>query len=126
MLRKLDSLLFYVTDVNKTVSFYERIGFELVKSEKGFGIVKLGEFELHFHDKEEADKPEFRKEALAEPKGAGLYIYVLVEDIDSYYKSLVDKGIEPSSEPRNWPWGNREFALRDPDRYKLVFYEPLK
>lgn len=32
-------------------------------------------------------------------------------------------GMKPSSEPRDWPWGRREFVLRDPDGYKLVFFK---
>lgn len=27
--------------------------------------------------------------------------------------------------PRDWPWGNREFVLKDPDGYKLVFWHEL-
>ena len=126
MLQKLDSLLFYVTDAKRTVAFYRTLGFEVRKDDKGHGIVRLGDFWLHFHDKDEEGNPEFREEAQAEPKGSGLYIYVGVKDINGYYKMLLEKGIKTSSEPRDWPWGNREFALRDPDGYKLVFYEELK
>jgi catechol 2,3-dioxygenase-like lactoylglutathione lyase family enzyme len=126
MIKKLDSILFYVTDTERTVAFYQNLGFELMEKEPGRGVVKLGDFWLHFHNKGDEKKPEFRAEAMTEPKGAGLYIYIDVKDIDGFYQSLVKKGIKPSSEPRDWPWGNREFVLRDPDGYKLTFYEQLK
>ena len=113
-------------DVKKTADFYKQLGFELVKLQKGMAVLKLKEFELHFHDKNEEDKPEFRKEALAEPKGSGIYIYVEIEDADKYFELLQNQGIKPSSEPRDWPWGNREFAVRDPDGYKLVFYQIIE
>lgn len=125
MLKNLDSLLFYVTSVETTVTFYVQLGFTLVKKEKGMGVVKLGSFELHFHDKNEEEKPKFRDEALAEPKGKGLYVYIETESIDRYYESLTNKGIKPATYPRDWPWGNREFVVKDPDGYKLVFYQPL-
>jgi uncharacterized glyoxalase superfamily protein PhnB len=49
-----------------------------------------------------------------------------VDDVDSTYQELVDKGLTPSSQPREWPWGNREFVIRDPDGYKLVIFKKLK
>lgn len=122
MLKKLDSLLLYVTDTHKTAEFYRQLGFEVVKEEDNFTLARLGDFELHCHDRTEVT---FRNESLVEPKGAGVYIYVNVENIDQHFQILKGKGLQPSSEPRNWPWGNREFVIRDPDGYKLVFYEPL-
>ncbi|MDP2720663.1 MAG: VOC family protein [bacterium] len=126
MLKKLDSLLFYVSNVNKTAEFYKELGFEQRTTKKGMAVLNLSEFSLHFRDKNEENKLEFRAEATAEPKGVGLYIYIEVGDIDNYYKGLLDKGLKPSSKPRDWPWGNREFVIRDPDSYKLVFYQPIK
>lgn len=52
-------------------------------------------------------------------------IYLIVDDVDETYKELLEKGLKPSSEPRDWPWGNREFVIRDPDGYKLVFYREI-
>jgi len=120
--KEINALVMYVLDTAKSVAFYERLGFEVVRNEKGHGTVRLKEFELSFHDQQEEDKPEFRDDALAEPKGTGLYIYAEVGDVDAYFKTLMEKGVKTSSEPKDWPWGAREFALRDPDGYKLVFY----
>ncbi len=72
-------------------------------------------------DKE--DKPEFQKEAHLDNKGAGLYLYISVDNVDDFYNDLVAKGFKPKSEPRDWPSGNREFVMRDPDGYKLVFFK---
>ncbi len=49
-----------------------------------------------------------------------------VENVDDYYKQLLDKGIKPSSEPKDWEWGNREFVVKDPDGYRLVFFNKVK
>ena len=68
-------------------------------------------------------KEEFRKEAQLEHKGAGIFLYLSVENVDEAYKDLIAKGFNPSSEPRDWPWGNREFVIRDPDGYKLVIFK---
>lgn len=122
-IQKIDSLLLIVNDVSKTVEFYKSLGFEIVKNEKEAAIAKLGDFELHFHDKKELT---IKNDADVQPRGGGIYIYVNVENIDDFYKTLIEKGLKPSSEPRNWQWGNREFAIRDPDEYKIVFYEELQ
>jgi catechol 2,3-dioxygenase-like lactoylglutathione lyase family enzyme len=124
-LKGIDSLMFYVTDVKKSTTFYTTLGFVAKEVTQEFAAVSIGHFELHFHDKNAVPGPYFRRESLAEPKGAGLYIYIAVNKIDAYYRSLLDKGIITSTEPRDWPWGNREFVVRDPDMYKLVFYEKI-
>lgn len=81
---------------------------------------------MDFHAQDKEQKAAFKKEASAEHKGAGQFLYISVEDVDETYKELVDKGVTPSSEPRDWPWGNREFVVRDPDGYKIVFFKKLK
>ena len=122
MLRKLDSLVLYVTDTHKTADFYRKLRFEIATEEDDFTLAKLGDFELHCSDKISVDFPQ---ESDIKPKGAGVCICIDVENIDEYFKNLKEKGLKPSSEPRDEPWGNREFGIRDPDGYKLVFYEPL-
>lgn len=122
MLKKLNSLLLYVSDVNASAKFYQDLGFTITKETQEMCIAKLGDFELHCHDQ---DSVRFKEESKIKPKGGGVFIYVAVENIDDYYKSLIDKGVNPSSKPRDWDWGNREFVIRDPDGYKIVFYQKL-
>ena len=122
MLRKLDSLVLYVTDTHKTADFYQKLGFEIATEEDNFTLAKLGDFELHCSDKISIDFPE---ESDVKLKGAGISICIDVENIDEYFKNLKEKGLKPFSEPQDKPWGNKEFDIRDPDGYKLVFYEPL-
>ena len=55
-----------------------------------------------------------------------MFVYISVDDVDEFYRGLAQKGLKPSSEPRDWPWGNREFVIRDPDGYKLVFFKRNK
>jgi catechol 2,3-dioxygenase-like lactoylglutathione lyase family enzyme len=115
----------YVKDTEKTADFYKKLGFTIDKIEPDHVSISLGNFWMDFHPQDKEDKPEFQKEAVLEPKGAGLFLYFKVSDVDGYYADLLNKGLEPSSEPHDWPWGNREFVIRDPDGYKLVFYKVL-
>ncbi|MDE1865204.1 MAG: VOC family protein [Candidatus Micrarchaeota archaeon] len=113
----------YVKNINRTAEFYEALGFRIDKREPDHLSVSLDQFWMDFHPQDKEDKPEFQKEANLGNKGAGLFLYISVDDVDEFYNGLISKGLEPSSKPRDWPWGNREFAIRDPDGYKLVFFK---
>lgn len=116
----------YVKNTKKTADFYEKLGFKFDKREADHISIYLNWFWMDFHPQDKEDKPEFQKEANLASKGAGLFIYIKVDDVDEFYKGVIKKGLKPSSEPRDWPWGNREFVLRDPDGYKLVFFNKSK
>ncbi|MCL2869301.1 hypothetical protein FWF48_00610 [Candidatus Saccharibacteria bacterium] len=41
-------------------------------------------------------------------------------------KVQIDKEVgKPSSEPTTFPWGKREFAVKDLDGFKIIFYQGL-
>jgi hypothetical protein len=50
-------------------------------------------------------------------------VYIRMDDIDSLYQSLLDKNvaIHPNGLLMMKPWGQREFALLDPDSNLLTF-----
>jgi uncharacterized glyoxalase superfamily protein PhnB len=55
----------------------------------------------------------------------GVVLYTEVTDVDAYYESLVRRGVA-TSEPRDETWGERVFAVRDPDGHEWGFVTPLK
>lgn len=115
----------YVKDTAKTAEFYDALGFHFDRREPDHISITLGDFWMDFHPQDKEDKPEFQKEANLTVKGGGQFLYINVDDVDAFYQELLAKDLHPSSEPRNWPWGNREFVIRDPDGYKLVFFEKI-
>jgi catechol 2,3-dioxygenase-like lactoylglutathione lyase family enzyme len=131
MLKALNLIGMYVTDVQKSVEFYVRLGFGPASDgaeTRDAGYVQLSDFRLQFIAKDSAaDKPAaFQRDAFGEPKGTGLYLNIEVDDIDGLYKTLTAGGVKASGEPRSWSWGQREFVVRDPDGYKLVFYQVIR
>lgn len=70
------------------------------------------------------DEEPFTRDSMSGDKGRGVYIYIRVDDIDSKYQELLALGFTPTK-PKDWPWNNREFVLKDPDGYKLCFWEPI-
>ncbi|OGK47905.1 hypothetical protein A2963_03580 [Candidatus Roizmanbacteria bacterium RIFCSPLOWO2_01_FULL_40_13] len=122
-MKSISGIVHYVKDVKKTANFYKALGFKIEINKPDHLSIKLNWFWLDFHPADRENKPEFQKEASFSNKGAGLFLYISVNDVDEFYKGLLAKGLKPSSKPRDWPWGNREFVVRDPDGYKLVFFK---
>ncbi len=115
----------YVEDIKKTSAFYEALGFRIGNQDDMSLTIYLNWFSIKFVARSTATDTEFEKEATFEPKGAGIYINIKVDNADDFYEGVVAKDMNPSTKPRDWPWGNREFVLRDPDGYKLVFFQKL-
>ena len=121
-IKSVSGITCYVKDLKRTEKFYEALGFAARKRAQNHITMYSNWFWVDFVAIDSEDKPEFQKEAHSSDKGAGLYIYLSVDNVDEFYQELVAKGFKPSSEPRDWPWGNREFVIRDPDGYKLVIF----
>lgn len=121
MIKLFHSVLFISSDLDKTEAFYKCLGFVTKRDEKAVHT-EISGIRLVFMDGEKVD---ITKDIDIEPKGAGIYLYFEVENVDDYYQKLINKGLESSSKPKDWPWGKREFAIKDPDGYKLVFFSPI-
>ena len=113
----------YVKDLARTAEFYEAIGFRPGKQEPDRATFYVNWFFVTFIAQDQEDDAELRKEAELPSKGAGQFLYIKVDDIEDFYKGVLSKGMKPDGEPQARSSGNREFVLRDPDGYKLAFFE---
>jgi catechol 2,3-dioxygenase-like lactoylglutathione lyase family enzyme len=111
-----------VEDLARTAEFYEAIGFRPGKQEPDRLTFYVNWFFVTFVAQDREDDPGAGRGGLPD-KGSGLSIYVKVDDLDDYHDAVVAKGLKPASERRVGHGGNREFVLRDPDGYQLVFFE---
>lgn len=48
-------------------------------------------------------------------EGKGVYLTLEVEDVDSFYAEVKDKGVEIAVAIRDEVWGDRHFAIVDPN-----------
>lgn len=48
-------------------------------------------------------------------QGQGIYLTIEVEDVDKVYQEIKDKGVEIVIEIRDETWGDRHFAIQDPN-----------
>ena len=121
---EISGLVLWVQDNTLSVKFYKKLGFEVVESDDRGSVVQLGSFKLWLMSMR--DEEEFNTDSLSGSKGKGMYVYIRADDVDKLYRELVAKGLRPRTEPRDWDWGNREFIIKDPDGYKLCFWQPSK
>jgi catechol 2,3-dioxygenase-like lactoylglutathione lyase family enzyme len=119
----ISGLTCYVNDLAKTAEFYEAVGFRRGKEEPAQVTFYVNWFFVTLIAQDQISDPELRKEAQLPGKGAGLHVYVKVDNVEDFHRSVVAAGMTPTGEPEVKPSGNREFVLRDPDGYRLVFFQ---
>lgn len=59
--------------------------------------------------------------------GQGVYLTIEVDDVDKLHQQLKQKGVPIQIELRTEPWGDRHFAIEDPNGIgiDLVKYAPV-
>jgi catechol 2,3-dioxygenase-like lactoylglutathione lyase family enzyme len=110
----------HVKNLNKTVKFYETLGFENRKQDATHATLYSNWFWI---DCLAIGKNERTESTKGTDLGAGISIYLSVDDVDKFHAHLLAKGLKPKTQPQDQPWGNREFIIRDPDGYKLVIFK---
>jgi len=82
----------------------------------GYLMVQKEGIQIHFFEFKELD-----------PKENYGQVYIRTNDIDSLYRSLLDKkiSIHPNGHLEVKPWGQKEFSLVDPDNNLLTFGQSI-
>lgn len=110
--KSVSALVYKVVDMGKTLAFYEGLGFKVAKNDGHMAIAYVNWFSLEFHLANDVDD---------KPKEGPLVLVSV--DIEAFYKGAVEAGYTPESELQKTVNGRREFSLRDPDGYLMVFFE---
>ena len=53
------------------------------------------------------------------------FAYFVVDNVDNYYQTVVDKNAEIIKSLRDEPWGMREFGLRTVDGHRIMIGQDL-
>jgi catechol 2,3-dioxygenase-like lactoylglutathione lyase family enzyme len=103
------------TKLTETKNFYTDV--------LGFGVTFENEFYLLMHTPDKSaeisfllpdhpsQQPLFHKAF----QGQGIYLTLEVDDVDKLYAQLKNKKTEIKIDIRNEPWGDRHFAIQDPN-----------
>ena len=110
----------------ETKAFYQQV--------LGFGITFENEFYLLLHTPNHQAELSFllpnhpsQQPLFHQPfAGQGMYLTIEVEDVDKLYREIKQKGIPIRIDIRDEPWGDRHFAITDPNGIgiDLVKYSP--
>jgi hypothetical protein len=96
-----------------TKNFYvNQLNFKALGEYPEYLIVAKDNIEIHFFEFKQLD-----------PKTNYGQVYIRTNDIDNLYQSLLDNkvNIHPNGNLQSKPWGQKEFALLDPDNNLLTF-----
>ena len=122
-LNSISSVTCLVKDLQKTTEFYEALGFRIGKQEQDHVTCYVNWFSVDFIADDQTSTSEQQQEAQLTNRGAGTYLHLKVENADEFYEGVVAKGMTPDAKPEGKRSTGRSFILRDPDGYKLVFFE---
>jgi lactoylglutathione lyase len=112
-LGKVDYVILYVRDLDRSISFYtEVIGLPFKFSEHGYAEFATEGTKFALYDR--AQLPQLIGR---EPEGgeATMEVAFLVDDVDGEAERLREAGVTVLSGPVDRPWGQRTFHLLDPD-----------
>jgi len=98
-----------------TKNFYvNKLGFNDIGSSDfdGYLIVQKDNAQIHFFEFKELD-----------PKENYGQVYIRTNNIETLYQSMLDnnQSIHPAGSLQAKPWGQKEFAMLDPDNNLLTF-----
>ncbi len=106
---------------NKTITkayYIQQLGFDDVSAQdyERYLIVKRDHVEIHFFEFNELN-------TLQNYSGT----YIRTNDIENFYQELLKKGvpIHPNATLTSKPWGQKEFALLDPDHNLITFGQAI-
>ena len=116
MFREINAVTLAVADMERSVAFYADLGFGVGSGGAGspFTTLRVGRSFLNLQ--------------LVEGFGPAAVwgrVIVWVDDVDALHARAVGAGRVPEFPPRDAPWGERYFHLRDPDGHELSFARPL-
>lgn len=101
--------------INETKEFYTSV--------LGFGVTFENEFYLLLHTPNRESEISFllphhpsQQALFHQPfRGKGMYLTIEVDNVDEIYEAIQKKGIEIKIALRDEPWGDRHFAISDPN-----------
>lgn len=91
------------------------------------GFIELGDYGDYLMLKKDLIEIHFFEYKELDPKENYGQVYIRTNDIDQLYQSLLDNkiSIHPNGHLQTKPWGQREFALLDPDNNLLTFGQSI-
>lgn len=129
MLKGIDNIGIAVTDLARSMAFYEKLGFtksyDYDADVKGASL-SCGSAVLFLFQTKQANPQAVKRDPSLAQNPPGLdHISFVVEDVDAIYNDLKAKGVTFNGEPADQDWGARLVGLKDLDGNNLYFLKYL-
>lgn len=117
----------HVPDFEPVKRYYGNLGFKQVwerpaEEDKGYLVMKMDNTVICFWPGTESvfDQPYFKKFSKESPRGYGVELVIMVDDIDTYYEQVKTKA-NVVEKLKLQAWGSKDFRTADPFGYYLRF-----
>lgn len=114
----LSNTILYCSRWRDTVEFYRRVLDLPVSVEKDWFV----EFRLTAHSF--VSIADARRASIAPSEGRGITLTLQTDDVRALHDRLVVAGVD-TDEVKRHPWGSLGFFCRDPEGYRLEFWQLL-
>jgi len=128
MIQRIDNVGVAVSDLERAIRFYGRIGFEIEdrEEETPSATLRAGEARLWVFQTPDHSGSRRSLDLVGNPTGYD-HLSLRVGDVDAACDRVVANGQELESEPADHPdWGYRAASLLDPDGNRLFLLGDLK
>lgn len=117
---------FFVADMATSVSFYQALGFELVRHWGDWALLDRDGARLALQsDTYARTHPHYFSSGLDGRRGVGVEVPIDVGDLEAVHAIALGLGGAVVKDITERPWGARDFRVADPDGYFLRFTTPL-
>lgn len=127
------SVMFNVSDVDRSVAFYRSLGFTVRWQSPGddgrldYAGVGIGDAVIalgRIRRDEGSSEYESYTEWVSSPLGAGVIVNVELRNVEGVYARARKARVKIESRLRRWPYGTA-FTINDPDGYVVKFLRPV-
>jgi uncharacterized glyoxalase superfamily protein PhnB len=109
-----------VKDLARSVEFYrDMLGFTVDFEADGWSFLSRDQFRLMLgHCPDEVPARDIHDHSW--------FAHVTVEAIDELHREFKQRGVNPTQDIEDKPWGMREFTVTTPEGHRIVFGQELK
>lgn len=118
----------FVSDVERSISFYEALGFRVAERWEDWLILERDGVNLTLQgDSHAVAGPHYFTPNIARhPRGTGVEVVVQVDDVEALYADAQVKDLNIVKPIQDRDWGARDFRVADPDGYFVRLTSPLR